>query len=226
MRLRNDVADGARDRCTRPDRVVVAGNHEVDPLGIAVGVDQTDDRDSQPLGLLDGDRLGLEVDHEHRVGLALHVLDTAEVCAELREVSLRRHPLTSRQQLQLPLGLVALEVVQTLDAAGDRLEVGQQSTEPAVVDIRHAGRLGRVLDGVSRLLLGADEHHRAAATGDLRGEVLSLLQQRVGLLQINYVDAVALAEDEPPHLRIPTARLVAEMHAGLQQLSNAHLSHL
>ena len=31
--------------------------------------------------------------------------------------------------------------------------------------------------------------------------------------------------DEPAHLRVPAARLVAEVHAGLQQLSDAYLSH-
>jgi hypothetical protein len=32
------------------------------------------------------------------------------------------------------------------------------------------------------------------------------------------VDAVALGEDEPPHLRIPPARLVSEMDTGFQQI--------
>ena len=52
-------------------------------------------------------------------------------------------PLARRQQRELALGLVALEVVQALDALADRLEVRQQAAEPAVVDVRHAGRLGR-----------------------------------------------------------------------------------
>jgi hypothetical protein len=31
--------------------------------------------------------------------------------------------------------------------------------------------------------------------------------------------------DEAAHLRVPAARLVAEVHAGLQQLLDAYLSH-
>jgi hypothetical protein len=38
------------------------------------------------------------------------------------------------------------------------------------------------------------------------------------LLQIDDVDAVALGEDEPAHLRIPPARLVTEVHTRREQL--------
>ena len=49
--LRDDLADCAGDERAGADRVVVAGNHEVDPVGVAVGVDEPDDRDAQTLGL-------------------------------------------------------------------------------------------------------------------------------------------------------------------------------
>ena len=207
------------------DRVVVARHDVVDPVGVAVGVDEPDDRDPQALRLADRDRLGLEVDHEHRVGHALHVLDAAEVRLELLEVGLGGQALARRQQRELALGRVALEVVQALDAQRDRLEVGQQAAEPAVVDVRHAGRLGDLLDAVAGLLLGADEQHGAAAVGDLGRELLRLREQRLGLEQIDDVDPAALAVDEAAHLRVPTACLVAEVDAGLQQLSDSYLSH-
>ena len=54
--LRDDVADRLRDDRAGPDRVVVAGDHVVDPVRVAVRVDQADDRDPQALGLLDRDR--------------------------------------------------------------------------------------------------------------------------------------------------------------------------
>ena len=65
------VADGVRDQRAGADRVVVARHDVVDAVRVAVGVDQADDRDPQALGLADGDHLGLEVDHEHRVRDAL-----------------------------------------------------------------------------------------------------------------------------------------------------------
>ncbi len=221
----DDVADRTGDQGAGADRVVVAWNHIVDPIRIAVGVHEADDRDPQSLRLFDGDRLGFEVDDEHRVGHALHVFDAAEVGAQLREVGLRRHALARRQQRELTLALVALEIVQAADALVDRLEVGQQTTEPAVVDVGHARRLGDVLDGVTGLLLGADEQHGPAAVGELAGELAGLLEQRVGLEQVDDVDAGALIVDETAHLGVPAARLVTEVDAGLQQFRDAYFGH-
>src|SRR6202008_4421573 len=56
--LRDDLANRLGHRGARADRVVIAGDHVVDPVGIAVGVDQADDRDPQALSLAHGDRLG------------------------------------------------------------------------------------------------------------------------------------------------------------------------
>ena len=39
----------------RADRVIVAGDHEVDPVGVAVGVDEADQKDAQALRLAPGD---------------------------------------------------------------------------------------------------------------------------------------------------------------------------
>ena len=218
MALLHDLADRLRDQRAGANRVVVAGDHEVDPVGIAVGVDQADDRNAQAARLFDRDLLGFQVDHEHRVGHALHVLHAAEVRAQLREVRLRGHPLARRQQRQLAVGLVAFEVVQAADALADRLEVRQQAAQPAVVDERHPGRFGDVLDRVASLLLGADEQHRPAAMGERAGELLRLVQGGGGLQQIDDVDAAALTVDEAAHLWVPATRLVAEVNAGLQQL--------
>jgi hypothetical protein len=131
----------------------------------------------------------------------------------------------SRTRRQSPGRAASLEVVQAPDARRHRLVVGQQAAEPAVVDVRHAGGLGDRLDPVAGLLLGADEQHRPAAVGDLGGEALGLLEQSLRLEQIDDVDAGALAVDETAHLRVPAARLVAKMDAGLQQLRDAHVGH-
>jgi hypothetical protein len=109
--LRDDVADGLRDERTGAHRVVVAGNHVIDAVGIAVGVDEADDGNAQALRLAHRDRLGLQIDHEHRVGHALHVLDAAQVGPQLGEIGLRGHPLARGQQRQLTLGLIAFEIV-------------------------------------------------------------------------------------------------------------------
>ncbi len=176
MAFGDHPSDRFGDQRARTDRVVVAGDDEVDAVRVAVGVDQADDRDPQALGLFDSNRLGFQVDDEDRVRDALHVFHPAEIRAELLEVGLGRHPLAGRQQSQLALALVALEVVQAPDALVDRLEVRQQAAEPAVVHVRHVGRAGDVAHGVTGLLLGPDEQHGPAAARDRVQELLRLRQ--------------------------------------------------
>ena len=81
------------------------------------------------------------------------------------------------QQVELAFALQAAQLVQALDAVGDRAPVRQQAAEPAVVDVRHADARRLLRDGVLRLLLRADEEDRAAALGDVARELVGLLEQ-------------------------------------------------
>ena len=225
LALLHDVADRMRDDRAGADRVVVARDDELDAVGVAVRVDQADDRDAQALGLAHGDRLGLEVDDEDRVRRALHVLHAAEVRPQLRQVGLGRQALAGGQQRELALLLVALEVVQALDPQADRLEVRQQPTEPAVVDEGHARLGGHLGHGVAGLLLRPDEQDGATAVAERRRELLRVVQELVRLQQVDEVDARRLTVDEAAHLGVPAARLVTEVDSGLQQLSDADVGH-
>ena len=62
-----------------------------------------------------------------------------------------------------------------------------------------------------RLALGADEEHFGADTAETVGVGERPLQHAHRLLEVDDVDAVALAEDIPPHLRVPAAGLVSEV---------------
>ena len=117
------------------------------------------------------------------------------------------------------------EVVEPADPLAHGLEIRQQATEPAVVDVGHAGRLGDLAHGVARLLLRADEQHGAAAVGDGARELARLVEQALGLQQVDDVDAVALSMQKAAHLGVPSARLVAKMDSGLQQLLDSGLGH-
>ncbi len=86
------VGDHAAHQLRGPDGVVVAGDHVVDDVGVAVRVDDRDDRDVQPVRLGDRDVLLLGVDHEHRARHLLEVLDAAEVALELGEVAADLQP--------------------------------------------------------------------------------------------------------------------------------------
>ena len=87
-------------------------------------------------------------------------------------------------------------------------------------------RLGVALDRVLRLLLGADEEHRAAVGDEVTNEGVGASSIRLQrLVEIDDVDAVALAEDESLHLRVPAAGLVPEVDACLEQLLHGDDGH-
>ena len=71
---------------------------------------------------------------------------------------------------------------------------------------------------VLRLLLRSDEEDRSAPFREIPAERMRFFEQFERLREIDDVDAAALTEDESAHLRVPAARLVAEVDAGLQQL--------
>ena len=121
-------------------------------------------------------------------------------------------------------GLVVRAIAEAIEEGRQRAtpaDFAAQTDEPAVVDVRHPDALRLLLDGVLRLLLRADEQDGAAALGEVSHERLRLLQALEGLLQVDDVDAAALAEDEAAHLRVPAARLVTEVDSGFQELSHA-----
>jgi len=117
------------------------------------------------------------------------------------------------------------DLAEPLDRLADGLEVREHAAEPALVHVGLLGALGFLLDGVARRALGADEQHRAAVGDHAPDEARSLRIHRLGLLEIDDVDLVSLAEDEWGHLRVPEAGLVSEMDTRFQHLPHGHAGH-
>src|SRR5437867_1782231 len=109
------VGDRPHDQIARANRVVVAGNDVVGLVGVAVRVDQREDRQAEATGLPDRQLLLPEVDDEDGVGLALHVGDAAEVLLELLQLSDHGDALLGGQEIELPLLLQAPELVEPVD---------------------------------------------------------------------------------------------------------------
>src|SRR5579862_2384482 len=73
-------------RCVELDRahgVVVTGNHVVDSLGRAIGVDDRHHRYAELARLVHGDVFVADVDHEQGIRKRLHVLDAAQAPLQL-----------------------------------------------------------------------------------------------------------------------------------------------
>ena len=208
--LRREEPDGA-------DRVVVARDHVVHEIRIAVRVDDGDDRDAENVRFLDGDVLLLGIDHEERVGKLVHLLDAGQILLELLLLPLEPQPLLLGQVLVVVLREDALDLLQTMDRLADRGEVGQRPAEPAGVHVEHAAAVGLFVDRILGLALRADEQQVLARGGKVGHELRGFLELLERLLQVDDVDPVALAEDELLHLRIPAFRLMTEVDASLEQ---------
>src|SRR6476646_4328102 len=223
--LGDGVRDHARHEVGRADRVVVAGDDVLDDVGVAVGVDDRDHRDAEAVGIGHRDVLLLGVDDEHRARELLEVADATEVPIELDDLALDLEALLLDHLLGLATRDLALHLPQLGHAGVDGLEVGEHPAEPAVVHVRHPAAVGLVLDGLPGLLLGADEEHGPAVGHRAAHEPVGGVDPLQRLLEVDDVDAVALAPDEPTHLGVPTARLVTEVDSGLQQLLHGDDSH-
>src|SRR5579864_7067518 len=211
------VGDARREQPDGADGVVVARDDVVDQLRVAIRVHHRDHRDAELVGLGDGDVLLLRVDHEERIGQLVHVADALEVLRHPVVLALEAQPLLLRQRAVL-VAQPRLDVLQALDRGAQGHEIRQRAAQPAVGDRELAAALRLFGDRLLRLPLGADEQDALALRREIAHEVRDLLEQLQGLLQVDDVDPVPLAEDVRLHLRVPAPGLVAEMNAGLQQL--------
>ena len=159
-------------------------------------------------------------------GVFVQVADTAERLVQLVELALlEQQLLLGEAAVGRVLEVELLELLHAREALGDRLEVGEQATEPALVDVGLADARRLLGDDLLRLLLGADEEDRAAVGDRLLDEVVRLVDVRQRLLQVDDVDAAALGEDEALDLRVPPAGLVSEVDAAVEQLADGDDGH-
>src|SRR3954454_18940178 len=223
--LGDRVGDDTGQQRGAADGVVVARDLVVDLVGVAVCVEDRDDRDAQLAGLTDGDVLLLGVHDPDGAGHLLHVADAAEGALELGLLAGEDQLLLLRQADQHAGLLEVLELLEALQPLEDGLEVGEDAAQPALVHVGHAHARGLLGDDLLRLALGADEHDRATVGHGLLDELVGLVDVTQRLLDVDDVDAVALGEDEALHLRVPAAGLVPEVDAAVEQLLHADDCH-
>jgi hypothetical protein len=170
------VGDDAGQQRARADRVVVAGDDVVDDVGVAVGVDDGDDRDAEAVGLLDGDVLLDGVDDPDRGRQLVMVRMPPRLRSSLSYSRSSWRP-PSWGGAPSSVLLHPLELVEAGETGLDRLEVREHPAEPAVVHVRHADAQRLLLDGLLGLALGADEQHGAALGDGVADEAVGLLEQ-------------------------------------------------
>src|SRR5271170_6835206 len=222
--LNDRVADLRRKQPDGAQRVVVAGDHIVNHRRIAVRVDHRDHRDAQLAGFGDRDRLVVRVDDEERVGKTLHVLDASQVGLQVLALPLQLDDFFLGQQFVAAVGGHLIQFLKALHRLLHSDPVRQEPTQPAVVDIEHAAAIGFLGDGVLRLPLGADKKDDLALRSEVSDPLARFLEHLQGFLQVDDVNAVALAEDVFLHAGVPALRLMPEVDSRFEQLLHSDVS--
>src|SRR6185369_1710528 len=218
--LDNRVSDSRREQANGAQRVVVSWDDVIDSFGRTVCVDHGDDRNSEAVRFSDRNLFLLHVDDEDAIGKAVHRLDAREVLVQALALAIELDALLLGHLLVATISLHAFEIFEPFDRLLDRLKVSEQTTEPSLIDVILTTLLSFLANGVLRLSLGADEENCLAfvLSDEIRDERDRLAEHSLSLLQIDDVNAVALAEDIFLHLRVPAPYLVAKVNTGLQQL--------
>ena len=160
----------------------------------------------------------LESTTKMRVGQLRHILDAFEVLEQVLHFAVQARALFLGELLHAAVFGHGLQEFQALDGLLQRGPIGQRATQPAVIHEVRTAALRFFGDGFLGLTLGADKQNGSTVTGDFADEAAGFAEHLQGFLQVDDVNAVALPEDIFLHLGIPTARLVTEVNAGLQQL--------
>ena len=185
-----------------------------------VGVDHADDGHAQLAGLGDGDLVIADVNDEQRVRQAVQVLDAAQAGGQLGQFTGEEQRFLLGHLVQGAVFHGLFHVLQALDGALDRLEVGEHAAQPTLVDVGHAGACSFFGDDLARLALGAHEQDGAAIGCQLTQVAGGFLVFDQGLFQVDDVNLVAMAEDVGGHARVPEPGLVSEVDTGFEHLAD------
>ena len=89
--------------------------------------------------------------------MTAHVLDAGEILHQAFVLAVEFETLFLGEHLKAAVLAHRFDVLELLDRLLDRLIVGQQAAEPAVVDVILSAAFGFFLDRVLRLAFGADK---------------------------------------------------------------------
>ena len=219
------IRDNARQQCNRADGVVITRNRVLNFIRVAVRVENADDRDAKLARLVNGEVLLLSVnDPDCRRGLR-EVTDSTEALVQLGELTLLQQELLLGEALGGVVEVDLFELFHAGQTLRNRLEVGEQATEPTLIDERLADAKRLLLDRTLCLLLRADKEDRAAVGNRLTHVFVGAVDVSKRLLQVNDVAAAALGQNESLHFRVPAAGLVSEVNAAVEKLADSYNGH-
>lgn len=223
--LGDGLDDGLQDKANRADGVVVAGDGVLDQVRVAIGVHQGDDGNLEAAAFGDGVVLAFDVHDEESGGIAFHAADAVEVFEKAGGFAPIHGLLLFDVVIDAAVGFPFFDLLEAGDGALDGFVIGEGAAEPAFGDVKLIAGFGGFLDGFLGLFFGADEEDLTAGADFGAEEFASGLELGESLAEVDDVNAVAGVEDEFFHLRVPSAGLMAEMDARVEQFLDPNTDH-
>ena len=194
--LGSSVSNDAREEANRADGVVVTRDRVRNIIRVAVGVEDRDNGDTKLVSLVNREVLLLGVnDPDRRRGLR-EVTDTTEALLQLHKLALLNEKFLLGETTSGVIEVNLFELLHASKTLGNSLEVGEESTEPALVDVGLAYAQCLLSDGALCLLLGTNEEDGSAVSDGLFDVVVNCVDVTQRLLKVNDVAARALGQ---PH---------------------------
>ena len=134
-----------RPAAPTPNRIVISWDHIVDVIRITVRVDHRDDRDPEALASVTAMCSVLTSMMKIASGARWRSRTPPSTACSFSN-SRRRRRRSFLGSPSISLRVHPLQLAHVEDALVDRGEVGEHAAEPPVVDVRHAGRVGGILD--------------------------------------------------------------------------------
>jgi hypothetical protein len=195
---------------------IIADDGILDLVEVAVGACKGDDGDIHILSFLNGVLFAADVYDKESIGLFFERHDAVEHLFECGDLFVYEHALALGVFGELALFFVGNELLIALDALPDLTEVGHGTADPATVDIGHVKGLRGGLHCLRSLFLAADEEDGLAFLREGCDESLGLLEEVVGLFEVDDVGRILHAEDVVGYGRVPARTAEAEMSAGCE----------
>ena len=198
--------------------VVVAGDHDVHILRVAIRIEDTDYCHAHLARFAHGVGFTGGVNHDHHRGDALHIANTAKVTGDLALLASHEGELLLVELLVCDRLLVnGLELLETLESGTDHREIRQGAADPALGHNGHTRALASFDDYAFDLALGANPKNHFAFRGNLEKQVLRANDAPQGFAQIDHVDRPILTMNVRLHARVPAGCAAAVVHAGVDQ---------
>ena len=121
--------------------VIVTRNNVIDIFRGTIGVDHRNHRNTQFARFFHRDVFMADINDEHDVRQAFHILDATEALLELVTFTCQLQNLFLDQSCKTAVFFHLFNLAQALDGLADGAEIGQHATEPAMGYIRHAATL-------------------------------------------------------------------------------------